>query len=134
MHISVLVDLRKYQLIQHRNQFSSHFLPTQFSTVDEAPSFLKIFSYSVSMVLQVFLPCFYGNEILVASSKISTSLFHHSKWLNGNKHYKAAVKIFLENAKKSIKIQAFSLVSIDFTTFTRICNSAYSLYALFSKG
>lgn len=84
------------------------------------------------MVLQVYLPCYYGNEVSYASEKIATSLFH-SDWINSNKKYKAAMTIFAENSKKPIKINGFGRVNIDFEMFTTIFNSAYSLFALFQN-
>lgn len=93
---------------------------------------MKIFTYVLVMLLQVFVPCYYGNEFFRASEKISTSLFH-SKWINCSKEYKEAMIIFAENSKKPLKITAISSVDIDFRLFSRILNSAYSLFALFNN-
>lgn len=83
-------------------------------------------------MLQVFLPCYYGNKISLASEKISSTLFH-SNWIDHDAKYKSSVKIFLENSKQPIKISALGVLNIDYETFTTICNAAYSLYALFKK-
>lgn len=57
----------------------------------------------------------------------------HSNWMANDKGYKTAVKIFLENAKRSIQITAIGLVEVNLETFKAVCNFAYSLYALFKK-
>lgn len=93
---------------------------------------MRMLAYSFSMLLQVFLPCYYRNKISSASEKIGESLFH-SNWIQGDRKYRTAVKIFLENTKKPIIVSALSVLNMDFGTFTTICNSAYSLYALFKK-
>jgi odorant receptor len=84
------------------------------------------------MTTQVFLPCYFGNDLLIASEKLSTALFH-SNWIEKSMKHKKAMIIFLENSKKPIKITAFGMVHIDFGTFSNICNSAYSLYAVLKK-
>lgn len=82
------------------------------------------------MVVQVFLPCHYGNKLSVASEEISMSLFH-SNWIAKDVNFKKAQKILHENSKKSIKIYAFASISIDNNTFLTIYNRAYSLLNLF---
>jgi hypothetical protein len=85
------------------------------------------------MLLQVFLPCYFGNEISLASAKLSESLFH-SKWINQSTKFKSAAKIFLENTKKPLKVSMLSgMITIDFAMFTSICNSAYTFYAVLKK-
>lgn len=84
------------------------------------------------MVFQVFLPCFFGNELTEMSNKLSTEIFH-SSWILNNKSYKTALKLFMENAKQPLKTEAIGMVAMDIATFTRICNSAYSLSAVFKK-
>ena len=86
----------------------------------------------IPMVLEIFLPCYYGNELSVASSKLSTALFH-SNWIQGDKKLKSLVKIFLENSKKDIKISAFGVFDVNLVTFNKIGNSAYSLFAVLKR-
>jgi odorant receptor len=83
-------------------------------------------------LIQIWLPCYYGNELKFASEKISMSMFH-SDWSTTTKSFKTAMKIFMENNKKSTWIRAFGYIKIDLTTFISICNFAYSLYAVFKK-
>lgn len=94
---------------------------------------MKKLAFIVSKMLQIFLPCYYGSNVHKASQGISSSLFH-SKWIDKDKKYKIALKLFLENSKKATRISACKgLFAVEFGTFTRICNSAYSLFALFNK-
>ncbi|CRK90842.1 CLUMA_CG004532, isoform A [Clunio marinus] len=111
---------------------TSAFLLSTLSFTNEMPIIIRTVIYGISMMIQIFLPCYYGNELTLISNKISTTLFH-SKWLDGSKKYKKAVTIFMENAKRSINISAFGFVFVDIGTLTTILNSTYSLYALVSK-
>lgn len=84
------------------------------------------------MTLQIFLPCYFGNEILISSQHLSMDLFH-SDWTSKSHKFKIAMKLFMENAKRPIKITAFGIFEVNLATFTSICNSAFSLYAVFKN-
>lgn len=80
------------------------------------------------MTLQIFLPCVFGQMLLDASNKLNTSLFK-SGWISRDKKFKSAMTIAMENFKKTLKISAFGIFDVDLATFSRIGNSAFSLYA-----
>ena len=86
----------------------------------------------IPMTLEIFLPCYFGNELSIASSKLSTALFH-SNWINANKKDKDTAKIFMENTKKDLSITAFNAFEVNLTTFGKIVNSAYSLFAILKR-
>jgi hypothetical protein len=129
----------------------------QISPVSEPVVFFRTLAYAITMLVQIFLPCYFGNELSSASEKISMSLFH-SCWLLKDVDYKKseiqgqchiqtkqapqrfkenpskiAVKIFMENSKKPLNIKAAGLMDMNYESFKSICNFAYSLYAVFKK-
>lgn len=81
------------------------------------------------MTLQILLPCYFGNEMMVASEKLSTSLFH-SDWINKSDAFKKAMKIFMENAKRPLKLSSFGVFDLTLDNFLKVINSTYSLYAV----
>lgn len=93
---------------------------------------MRTLSFGFTITCQTFLPCYYGNEVALASDQISTTLFH-SNWIKKHKSYKSAVGILLENSKETIRIVAIGIVYIDISTATSIGKSTYSLFALFRK-
>lgn len=84
------------------------------------------------MTLQIFLPCYFGNEITNASSKLSAALFH-SKWTTGDESMMKIMKVFMENTKKEMKISVLGVFDLNLSTFSKIINSAYSLYAILKQ-
>jgi odorant receptor len=84
------------------------------------------------MTLEIFLPCFFGNELSFATSKLSTALFH-SAWMNQDKSFRTNVKFLMERFKNEMKISAFGVFEANLVTFVRIVNSAYSLLAILKK-
>jgi hypothetical protein len=65
------------------------------------------------------------------SENLADGLFH-SEWYFEDKSYRALVTIFMESAKKPIEIVAMGIFVVNLENFTAICNSAYSLYAVFT--
>jgi hypothetical protein len=84
------------------------------------------------MVFQIYLPCYFATEIYATSENLTSKLFH-SEWFYDDKEYGKLVKIFMEFAKKPIEFAAIGVFVVNLENFTTICNSAYSLYAVFKE-
>jgi HJR/Mrr/RecB family endonuclease len=83
----------------------------------------------IPMTLEIFLPCYFNSQLAAASSKFSTALFH-ANWTNGRKKLQSSAKIFAENTKKEMKLMAFCEFELNLTSFLKIINSAYTLFAV----
>lgn len=104
-----------------------------FLQVQDNIVFGRLISYIVPMTLIIFLPCFFGNELTIASQKLSQSLFH-SSWYNQPKNFQTAMKVFMENTKKPLKVVAcYGIFELSVETFLKIVNSAYSMYAFLKQ-
>lgn len=90
--------------------------------------FIQYFSLSIPLAIGIFLPCFFGNEVTVASSRLSTSLFH-SDWVHLDLEMKGLIKTFMENGKREMVIVAFGFRKIDLNVFMRLFHCAYVLFA-----
>jgi hypothetical protein len=105
----------------------------QISPTTDDQVFMKTLTYGFAMVVMVFLPSFFGNELSAASEKVPEALFY-SDWTDQSKNIKSAVKIFLENTKKPIKVTMLRrMITIDYAMFTSVCNFVYSLYGVLKK-
>jgi odorant receptor len=85
--------------------------------------------YISSTLTQIFLPCYFGNELLVVSEKLAMTAFNLN-WFDESKSFKTALKLFLENSKKPIKISVYKIFRVTLDNFLFIVNSAYSIYAV----
>nr|QGW50713.1 odorant receptor 15 [Propsilocerus akamusi] len=110
------------------------FCTTAFSLsiVQDLAFFGKLFSYLIPMLFKSFLPCYYGTLVVSISLDLSQSLFS-SDWIYEDRHFKKAMLIFIENGKKPMQISAIGIFKVNLATFTRICNSAYSLFAVLKR-
>lgn len=91
----------------------------QASPLNEPQVFLKYLSYCMPMLLEIFLPCYFGSEILTNSQELLTSIYH-SNWTVTNKRYKTMMLIFVERTKKSLSVSAVRVVQLNLETFTRV--------------
>jgi hypothetical protein len=91
-------------------------------------------TFALAMVSVIFLPCYYGSEMIAASEKLSLALFHSPQWIDKSIAFKQTMKIFMENTKKPIKLAAFGshVASFEFKMekFVKIMNSVYSFYVI----
>lgn len=80
------------------------------------------------MMVQVYLPSYFGSELTEASERFTKVLFH-SNWTRKSKEVRKAMLMMLANGKRPLKVTAAGVFEVDFGAFTRICNAAYSLFA-----
>lgn len=90
---------------------------------------MRLLTYLPIMTLQILMPCFNGSELSISSEKLLTTLFS-SNWVGQSKDFKLALKIFMENSKKPMKVSAFHIFELGLENFLKIINSAFSLYAV----
>lgn len=88
--------------------------------------------YCMPMMFEIFLPCYYAHELMLASENLMITVTH-SKWIETDKATKKILIIFLENLKRPLQITFHGLMDINLVTFTNIMQSAYSLYAVLKR-
>lgn len=85
------------------------------------------------MIVEVFLPCYFGNEVSEASIDLSTRLFH-TEWIKESKKFKKAMGMFMENTKNRLIVSAADgFFHVNLSGFLSLCNLAYSLFALLQR-
>lgn len=99
------------------------------TTVKDQAILSTLIGYMIAMTFQIFLPCYFGNQLLSTSEKLSSSLFH-SNWTKQSKEFKQAMKIFMENTKKPMKVSGLGIFEVNLENFLKVVNAAYSLYAV----
>jgi odorant receptor len=100
--------------------------------MNDKSAIFQIFTFLIPIFLEIFLPCYFGNDLSIASSKLSTALFG-SEWFENDKKLRSAANIFMENTKKDIKISAFNVFHVNLATLMTIINSAYSYYSVLKR-
>ncbi|CAD7090656.1 unnamed protein product [Hermetia illucens] len=105
------------------------FLLTVTSPLQEPLKFISYLYCIGTMLIQILLPCYYGNEIIISSDQVSTAIYS-SNWAEMPMHYKRLMFQFLERLKKPMVVSAGGYFPINLNTFMSVIQSAYSLFAL----
>ncbi len=83
--------------------------------------------YSIGMLIQLIVFFYYGNEISLLSNRFSYSLFY-SGW--HEKDDQKTTLMLMKFSARPIKIMTMKIFQVDLSTYLKICNFAYSMYAL----
>ncbi|KAJ3663389.1 hypothetical protein Zmor_007663 [Zophobas morio] len=137
-HKEILIFVTKF------NIFVDKILLTQFVTTATSLSlclfqltlippltseFFSMISAVMSATFQIFLYCWYGNEIGAKSSKITYSAFE-SDWIGASSEAQRTLLIFVLRTHRQITIKTFNLFPLSLGTFMTIMRTAWSYFAV----
>lgn len=89
-----------------------------------------MFMFSFGLLLRFFMPCYFGNEIQHDYEELLSDVYNID-WIDGiKKTNRRNFLIIQENLKAQFQLKAVKVLQINLTTFLRILQSAYSLYAV----
>ncbi|XP_037040273.1 odorant receptor 94b-like [Bradysia coprophila] len=115
-------------LIRGHLQLSS--LPANnTSPVENFVFFTSLSNYQLCMICQVFVPCYFGNEIILKHESITGSIFKCG-WDFRDIHFRRVVIIFMEIVTKERHILVGNWKVLDLNLFVSIMNFAYRLYTV----
>ncbi|KAF3054264.1 Odorant receptor 040 [Nylanderia fulva] len=94
--------------------------------------FAYIFSYLCSMLTQIFLYCWYGNELTLKSTDVGTAIYEMD-WTTLRVRVMKDLMIIMVRAGKPVKMSSGYLVTLTTESFMNILKLSYSAYN-FLKG
>ncbi|KAJ8736490.1 hypothetical protein PYW08_007146 [Mythimna loreyi] len=94
--------------------------------------FLFLGIYMTVMILQIFIPCYYGTRISDRSSLLAFSIYN-CDWTSSSRQFKSNLRLFVERAKKPLSITGGKMFCLSLPAFTSIMNSAYSFFTLLQQ-
>lgn len=96
-------------------------------------NFFVVGGFCLSQLIATFFPCYYCNEYSVVANDLRNGIFHSSNWITLDNHSRRKVLMMLQSTMISADMKVLGVVKLNLETFLNIVNTAYSLYALFSK-
>ncbi|XP_039957574.1 odorant receptor 94a-like [Bactrocera tryoni] len=84
------------------------------------------------MALEIFLPCYYANEIIVESENLSNHLYN-CDWTKMSLYNRRQIFLYMEHLKQPIALYAGGYFQIGLPVFSKTMNNAYSLLALLAN-
>lgn len=97
--------------------------------MENTGNYLEFINYAIVMSLQIYLPCYYGNEVTINSNNLTNALYK-SNWINMDIQTKKLIYIYMELLKRPVVIKAGNFFYIGLDVFVRIMRTTYSLFAL----
>lgn len=96
----------------------------QTSPTESFSEFSFYLTFIVALVVQIFLPCFLGNEMIFASNDLMNSAYN-SSWEVMSIRYRKLLLILMERLKQRSRILVGKLFPLSLDTFTSV-NIFYS--------
>ncbi|XP_017048117.1 LOW QUALITY PROTEIN: putative odorant receptor 92a [Drosophila ficusphila] len=96
------------------------------SNVEDIVLYFIFFSASL---VQVFVVCYYGDEMISSSSRIGHSAFNQN-WLPTSTKYKRILKFIIMRSQKPASIRPPTFPPISFNTFMKVISMSYQFFAL----
>jgi len=84
------------------------------------------------MLIQIFIPCYFGQQLTNVSDELSLTLFH-SNFYEADRKVQSSIKIIIEHAKQPKKFRCAYIFDITLELLVSILNFAYSLYAVMNN-
>ncbi|XP_065354446.1 odorant receptor 94a-like [Calliphora vicina] len=91
--------------------------------------FYSMLQFLFVMILEIFLPCYFANEITWNSSQLCTQVYS-SEWLKFSVPTRKLVYLYMEFVKHPEKVKAGNYFDVGLPIFTKVMNNAYSFFAL----
>nr|QBB72962.1 odorant receptor [Protaetia brevitarsis] len=89
-------------------------------------------SYFITMMAQLTLYCWYGNEIMLKSVQIGEACYF-SQWYTCTADVKRSIFIIMEKSRRPLAITALKFTTLSLETFAAIIRSSYSYFALLQR-
>ncbi|XP_055839290.1 LOW QUALITY PROTEIN: odorant receptor 46a [Episyrphus balteatus] len=114
-----------------------NFYAISFTSIGDSPiAFLKFSTgniYQIAMLSQIFLICYFANEVTLVSNKLSHALYS-SNWIEWNKINRKLVLLTMLRFRNPIKVRSLNrCYHFDLEAFTSIVNTSYSYFALLKQ-
>jgi 7tm Odorant receptor len=91
----------------------------QTNLFEDPENFVKFAMYAGIMVLEIFLPCYFGSRIHDKSFFLRQKVFE-SQWMDASLEYKKLLVIFLERGKRPVKINLYGFFFLKLETFSSV--------------
>ncbi|XP_013116840.2 odorant receptor 94b [Stomoxys calcitrans] len=101
----------------------------KMNIMDNVGQFFSMLQFLSIMILEIFLPCYFANEITVNSSLLLFDIYK-SNWLNYSPSTRKFIILFMEFLKQPVIIKAGGYFEIGLPIFTKVMNNAYTFFAL----
>nr|CAH7722565.1 unnamed protein product [Callosobruchus chinensis] len=97
-----------------------------------SPEFLSQMQYCCNVILQLFLFCYFGNELCVSSEQINKALYD-SNWYSASPRYKRSIILTMCRMQKIMYVTTGKFSPLTLASFVSVVKHSFSYLALFQN-
>ncbi|XP_075144770.1 odorant receptor 94a-like [Haematobia irritans] len=101
----------------------------KMNIMDNVGQFFAMLQFFSVMILEIFLPCYFANEVTVNSSFLLLDMYS-SNWVTYTPLTRKFMILYSEFLKQPIIFKAGGYFEIGLPIFTKVMNNAYTFFAL----
>ncbi|KAJ3656614.1 hypothetical protein Zmor_015677 [Zophobas morio] len=94
--------------------------------------FFAMFLYQSCVLLEIYLWCFYGNEVIMKSDQLTQSAYM-CEWTDAPEEFKQNLMIFMSRTQFPLKLYASGYFTLSLETFKAIAKSSWSYFAVLNQ-
>ncbi|XP_067207942.1 odorant receptor 10-like isoform X2 [Linepithema humile] len=94
--------------------------------------YIRIAMLMCCMLTQIFVYCWYGNEVKLKSRQLIDNIFE-MEWLAMDKNLKQSLIIIMRRATIPIEITSSYIISMNLESFMGVLKTSYSVYNLLQQ-
>ncbi|XP_064212334.1 odorant receptor 46a-like [Tribolium castaneum] len=94
--------------------------------------FFSMFLYQGCVLMEIFLWCYYGNEIILKSDELTRSAYM-CEWIEESREFKKNLIFFMTRTQFPLKLYASRYFTLSLETFTAVVKSSWSYFAVLNQ-
>ncbi|NP_001091790.1 candidate olfactory receptor [Bombyx mori] len=91
--------------------------------------FASMILFISCILTELFLYCYYGNEVSTESDRLVTSIYS-MEWVGARLGFQRGLLVLLERARRPVRPAAGLVIPLSLQTFLKIIKSSYTFYAV----
>ncbi|XP_011640458.2 uncharacterized protein LOC105429287 [Pogonomyrmex barbatus] len=95
-------------------------------------NYLPLLLYMSCMLTQIFIYCWYGNEVKLKSTQLLQNIFSMD-WITLDRHVKESLLIIMNRAAVPIEFTSAYILSMNLDSFVGILKTSYSAYNILKQ-
>ncbi|XP_044259418.1 odorant receptor Or1-like [Tribolium madens] len=94
--------------------------------------FVSMLLYQGCVLMEIFLWCYYGNEIILKSDELTRSAYM-CEWIEESRQFKKNLIFFMTRTQFPLKLYASGYFTLSLETFTAVVKSSWSYFAVLNQ-
>ncbi|XP_050463462.1 odorant receptor 22c-like [Cataglyphis hispanica] len=94
--------------------------------------YLPLVLYTICMLIEIFIYCWFGNEVKLKSLQLTDCIFEMN-WSKLNNSFKKTLLMIMNRATIPIEFTSAYLFSMNLESFVGILRTSYSVYTLLQQ-